>query len=398
MLCSCTLMLTCNTKIVLVDVLLHFRFHARNIRVPDLSLLVEILLSAVSLLLILIFDVDVGTILDISHALLSLSWIVLSAEHLVLFSVVELGCFNGVDVNHLSTIWVEVIAASSFGGWRRIKADSSSAIGKALVESELAHIFHSGGLEDFGAHSSLSDFIEMLVRSWILQEVLAVFIWIVVHLVDLVILRFTNVLLFQLLSQLVNPSRWDIWNQFPGLPSSWAISSLGVKFCAIKAIFSGLQFVLKLLQLFLKLWVVNLFFITNVGFIRWHLSLIGPAFSIMLHLEVAIVEQAKFLSILNCVNVFSVSAGLIVHSMDLIILLVIDVCNVFVLAFDSIDAGTVELIFVSVLVIAVLIIVLVLQLVVVATLTINIDELRILSFNQLRLQGVNDLLSVFNLH
>jgi hypothetical protein len=118
----------------------------------------------------------------------------------------------------------------------------------------------------------------------------------------------------------------------------------------------------------------------------------------MLHLEVAIVEQAKFLSILNCVNVFSVSAGLIVHSMDLIILLVIDVCNVFVLAFDSIDAGTVELIFVSVLVIAVLIIVLVLQLVVVATLTINIDELRILSFNQLRLQGVNDLLSVFNLH
>lgn len=115
-------------------------------------------------------------------------------------------------------------------------------------------------------------------------------------------------------------------------------------------------------------------------------------------LHIGQTHHSKFLSILNCVNVFSVSAGLIVHHMDLIILLVIDVCNVFVLAFDSIDAGTVELIFVSVLVIAVLIIVLVLQLVVVATLTINIDELRILSFNQLRLQGVNDLLSVFNLH
>ena len=85
--------------------------------------------------------------------------------------------------------------------------------------------------------------------------------------------------------------------------------------------------------------------------------------------------------------------------MDLIILLVIDVCNVFVLALDPIDAGTVELIFVSILVIAVLIIVLVLQLVVtVATLTINIDELRILSFNQLGLQGINHLFPVFNLH
>jgi len=96
---------------------------------------------------------------------------------LVLFSVVELGCFNGIDINHLSTIWVEIIAASSFSSWRRIKADASGAIGKALVESELTHIFHSGGLEYFRAHSSgLSDFIEMFVRSWILQEVLTVFI------------------------------------------------------------------------------------------------------------------------------------------------------------------------------------------------------------------------------
>lgn len=197
-------MLTCNTKIVLVNVLWNLalsRLHARNIRISNFSLLEKIFLCTMSLLLIFVFNIDIGTILDISHALLSLSWIVFSTEHLVFFSVVELGCFNRIDVNHLSTVWIEIIAASSFGGWRRVKADSSSAIGKALVEGQLTHIFHSWGLEYFRAHSScLSDLSEMLVRSWILQKVLTVFIWVVIHLVNLVILRFTNVLLFQLLS------------------------------------------------------------------------------------------------------------------------------------------------------------------------------------------------------
>ena len=74
LLSSCTLVLTGDAKIFLVDVLSHLtgrigRLHAGNIRVSDLGLL----LVAMSLLLVFIFNVDVGTILDISHALLSLS-------------------------------------------------------------------------------------------------------------------------------------------------------------------------------------------------------------------------------------------------------------------------------------------------------------------------------------
>jgi hypothetical protein len=131
-----------NAKILLVDVLIHLsscvgRLHARDIRVSDLCLV------AMSLLLVLIFNINVGTILDISQALLSLSRVVLCTQHLALFSVVELSCFDGIDINHLATIWVKIVATCSFSSWWRIEADSCCAIGKTLVESELPHVFHS---------------------------------------------------------------------------------------------------------------------------------------------------------------------------------------------------------------------------------------------------------------